>query len=87
MKTAVVAVVLVIEIARLVKMFQVVRLPDLWTPYRANRDSLLYGHHHRLASCPPAINSKTIFYDNVFPDTVSSQLCSEDFEEFKNWKI
>lgn len=81
MKTAVVAVVLVIaEIAMFVKMFQVVQRLGLRTRYRANPDSLLLEHRHRLASYRPAINSKTIFYDNVCAETVSSQLCCEDFE-------
>ncbi len=80
MKTAVVAVVLVIEVTMFVKMLQVVQRQDLWTPYRANLDSRSLGHHHRLVSYLPAINNKIIFYDNVFPDTVSSKLCSDDFE-------
>lgn len=80
MKTAVVAVVLVIEIAMFVKMFQVVQRHGLWTRYRVSPDSLLLEHRHHLASYRPAINSKTIFYDNVCPVTVSSQLCCEDFE-------
>lgn len=67
MKTAVVAVVvLAIEITMCVKMFRVVRLPDLRIRYHVNPGSPLYEHHHRLASYRQGTNNKTIFYDNVF---------------------